>query len=322
LPVILTQHYLPSDRVYQDVEFSLYHYPRVYFSRVKAYDRFIYYRPLGRSSPRADSKHYFGYGVLGQWFEDPHRPDHRFVNIIQAGSFARLVPIVEARGHYYETETAAAPQFQSAVREISETAYYRILAAADVSSLGVSQLPSTEKIAAGPFVGAIPSAPIDKMREITEIPPGAGYVPHGDNRVSIYESAALQERARADHQGLLQKMLESIIARGGSTQYNNNIDLLGQVGEQKMLIEAKSLNDVKDAVNRLRYGVGQLADYAYRYKSETAGATKVLAFGQPPDRDTSWIAGMLDEERIAFVSQTNDHIVALNEQAKKLRIFQ
>jgi hypothetical protein len=72
----------------------------------------------------------------------------------------------------------------------------------------------------------------------------------------------------------------------------------------------------------LRYGVGQLADYAYRYKSETAGATKVLAFGQPPDRDTSWIAGMLDEERIAFVSQTNDHIVALNEQAKKLRIFQ
>ncbi len=31
---------------------------------------------------------------------------------------------------------------------------------------------------------------------------------------------------------------------------------------------------------------------------------------------------MLDEERIAFVSQTNDHIVALNEQAKKLRIFQ
>ena len=48
MPVILTQHFSPSDRVYEDAEFSLYHFPRIYFSRVRPYDRFIYYRPLGK----------------------------------------------------------------------------------------------------------------------------------------------------------------------------------------------------------------------------------------------------------------------------------
>ena len=321
LPVVLTQHYLPSDRIYEDVEYSLYHYPRVYFNRIRPYDRFIYYRPLGHGTRRPDSKHYFGHGVLGQWWQDPRRDDHRFVPVVQSEQFGKPVPIADYKGAYYETEVSSPPPFVAAVREISETAYFRILAAGDISSAGISRLPHTEAVAAGPYVADASAVPRDEIRKITEIPPGAGYVPRGDNRVSIYESAALQERARADHQRLLQQLLQAIVRAGGTTWYNNNIDLFGRIGENKMLIEAKSLNDVRDAIHRLRYGVGQLADYAYRYKADTAGAKKVLAFGQPPDRETSWIAAMLDEERTAFISQNGDRLLPLNDTARELPIF-
>ncbi len=80
MPVVLSQHFLSSDRRYQDAEFSLYHYPKVYFSRVQAYDRFIYYRPLGESRPRHDSRQYFGFGRLGHLMVTPSstssRPQH------------------------------------------------------------------------------------------------------------------------------------------------------------------------------------------------------------------------------------------------------
>jgi len=55
MPVVLMQHFSPGDRVYLDVETSLYHYPRQYFSRVLPYDQFVYYRPLGKSRRRCKS---------------------------------------------------------------------------------------------------------------------------------------------------------------------------------------------------------------------------------------------------------------------------
>ena len=52
MPVILSQHFSPADRIYADAEGSLYHYPRQYFTRIKPYDTFVYYRPLGESAHR------------------------------------------------------------------------------------------------------------------------------------------------------------------------------------------------------------------------------------------------------------------------------
>ncbi len=43
VPLILSQHFSPADRVYADAEGSLYHYPQVYFKRVQPYELFIYY---------------------------------------------------------------------------------------------------------------------------------------------------------------------------------------------------------------------------------------------------------------------------------------
>ena len=88
-----------------------------------------------------------------------------------------------------------------------------------------------------------------------------------------------------------------------------------------MLIEAKSLNNFRDTVNRMRYGIGQLADYAYRYQDELGSATKVLAFAQPPPRDAAWVGAVLDQERTAFISASERGIEALNNAARRLPII-
>jgi hypothetical protein len=318
LPVVLAQHFSPGDRVYEDAEFSLYHFPRVYFSRIRTYDRFIYYRPLGKTRPRFDSKHYFGHGVLGQWFEDPRRPDHRFVNLSKGEYFPVPVPLLDAASRYYETESDRPPQGQAAVREISESAYFRILAAGAVSSSSLSFLPSTESLLEVPAPLAAATIPRDAFRPITTIPPGAGYVPSGETILNVFESAALQERARADHQDVLASIQSAVLRRGGSTSMNNNVDLFARLGERRFLIEAKSLNDVRDAVHRVRYGIGQLADYSYRYGVELEAPQKVLAFAVRPAREAGWLAAVLDQEQTAFLAAGNGAVEPLNETARSL----
>ena len=223
-------------------------------------------------------------------------------------------------GEYYETEDTTSPPFQSAIREISETAYWKILAASGVKASGLESIPDTELIAAGPYA-ALASLPRDDLREIALIPPGAGYKPHGDTRPNVYESAALQERAREDHQRVLRLVQQRVLELGGTTWYNNNIDLYARVGERRMLIEAKSLVDVRASVDRMRYGIGQLADYDFRYRTELRGPQKVLAFGAPPDTQTSWIGSVLEDQHIAFIANNNGNLVAMNVTAESLPIF-
>ena len=153
------------------------------------------------------------------------------------------------------------------------------------------------------------------------IPPGAGYVPRNNMRVDAHEVAALQERARGDHQSVLQALAAAIRERGGRTWYNNNIDLLGEVAGDRVLIEAKSLNSAADAVDRMRYGIGQLFDYRYRYRDEIGDAQPVLAFGSPPAKGDEWISSVLQANGIAFLSRSGEKIVPMNLLAERLAIF-
>ncbi|MHB8364557.1 MAG: hypothetical protein ACYDEK_08270 [Vulcanimicrobiaceae bacterium] len=109
-----------------------------------------------------------------------------------------------------------------------------------------------------------------------------------------------------------------VASGGGVCFYNNNIDLYARVGEQKFLIEAKSLTDPRSAVDRMRYGIGQLFDYGVRYRTALDGAEPVLAFGNPPARDVAWIPSVLDENGIAFVTAIEERIVPLNDRAMRL----
>jgi len=283
------------------------------------YDRFIYYRPLGESLTRADSKTYFGHGVLSVPFPDPYRPDHRFVDLSWE-RFASLVPLKDPQGIYFETGTLQPPPFQSAVRTLSEISYHRILAGAGVSFTGVSALLRPEDVVELPYPEKIIAYPKDELRIADSIPQGAGYVPHGDKAPDLYESASLQERARADHQNALRTIAALVHAGGGKCWYNNNIDLFAQIGAQRLLIEAKSINGKGQAVDRMRYGIGQLTDYGVRYGSETQGALKVLAFARPPEQNDSWIANILEHSSIAFLAAADDHLLPLNDLARELHI--
>ncbi len=100
--------------------------------------------------------------------------------------------------------------------------------------------------------------------------------------------------------------------------YNNNVDLYARLGEHRYLIEAKSLNRGADAVGRMRYGIGQLADYAYRYEEDVGAAARVLAFGALPMAENTWIGSVMDRESVAFVCAIGDRVVALNDAAATL----
>lgn len=322
MPVILSQHFSPSDRIYEDAEFSLYHYPRVYFSRVRSYEPFVYYRPLGESRRRQDSMCYFGHGILGEWYEDYRKPGHRFVNILRGQQFPQLVPLRNQRGNYYETETTQAPQFQAAVRDLSPLAYHSILAAAGVSQHDLDRLPDTDAIAASPYPLPLVAAPTDALREISQIPPGAGYVPRADaSPLNVYESAALQERARRDHQETLRAVQRVVHRLGGTTFYNNNIDLFARLGDARLLVEAKSITAPRIVIDRMRYGIGQLADYAFRYEEIVGNAQRVLAFASPPPRETAWISSVLENEKIALIATRGESLLPLNASAEQLPLF-
>ncbi len=116
MPVVLSQIFEPGERIYKDAEGSLYHYPRIYFSRIVPYDRFIYYRPAGKRRPRPDASHYFGHGILGVPFEDLDDEKHRFVPLLKYEVFPILVPLRDQFGRYYETESHRPIQGVSAVR--------------------------------------------------------------------------------------------------------------------------------------------------------------------------------------------------------------
>ncbi len=321
MPVVLSQIFDPGERIYKDAEGSLYHYPRIYFSRIVPYDRFIYYRPAGKRRPRPDASHYFGHGILGVPFEDLDDEKHRFVPLLKYEMFPILVPLRDQFGRYYETESHRPIQGVSAVRAISDITYQRILAAADVASAGISLLPSTEEISNGIYLGPAVTPPIDGIRRIEEIPPGAGYVPNPDRKLDVQESAALQERARADHQNVLRKIARQVKQKGGWFWYNNHLDLVVEFPGHRELIEAKSVTNLREAVNKMRYGLGQLLDYKVRYRALLQDALPVLAFGSAPDRETSFVSTILEENGVAFISQSGEELVPLNRRARDLPLF-
>lgn len=320
MPVVLSQRTWRADPKYLDVEGVIYHYPRQYFGRINDFDRFIYYRPAA-GAPEEEASTYIGHGVLGTSFEDLGRASHRFIEIAFYERFVRPV-LLRVGEAFVETESTTSPQFQSAARSIRETAFYRILMLGGVSAGREFAPPlTTESVVTVGYAPPLTAAPKDAFREALVIPEGTGYVPSGKALPSVYESAALQERARKDHNATLELIRRAAERLGGHCWYNNNIDLFVRYGERKLLVEAKSLNDPRQSVDRMRYGMGQLFDYRVRYKAETAGAEPVLAFGAVPDRATQWVATILEENGIALIARKGEQLQPLNARAESLANF-
>jgi hypothetical protein len=222
----------------------------------------------------------------------------------------------------YESTFATRSAFQGrSVRYIDEIDYYRILDAAGLTGAAWQESPTVDDALSGLVVpDQRIDIPRDPFRPLIVVPDGTGYRPTG-KPIDIFEVANLQERARADHQHTLKLLKTLTEARGGNCCFNNSVDLLASFGEQRLLVEAKSLNISSAAVDRMRYGMGQLFDYGVRYRAQIGNAEPVLAFGSMPDREVAWISTILEETGVAFVARQRDGLLPMNDLARRLPLF-
>jgi hypothetical protein len=321
VPLVLMQRAWRDDPKYKDTEFSIYHFPRQYFGRIHGGEKFVYYRPA-RGAKSGEESSYFGCGELGDWFADPQDETHRFVGIRKPIPFPQPVPHADSQGRMFESSFRDRNGFQGkSVRNVDDLDFYRILDAAGLTSAVWQQAPTVDDVFSGlilPSHSMLP--PKDAFRPLTVVPDGTGYRPTGKT-IDVSESAALQERARADHQATLKIVKRMTEERGGNCLFNNNVDLLASFDDRRLLVEAKSLNLPSSAVDRMRYGMGQLFDYGIRYRAEIGKAQPVLAFGTVPPNDAGWIATILQETGVAFVARQRDSLLPLNDSARDLPIF-
>ena len=320
--LVLMQREWNDRPTYLDVPGVIYHYPERYFPYINGFERFLYYRPQ-RGAIAAEASTYVGFGTLSQPFPDPDDPTHRYVGVSQYQPFVRPVPYADNGGGFYESTFASRTAFTGrSVRRISPTDFFRILAAAGMVGDPYANLESADAVVQGtPPLSRIVQPPRQPFRDMPFVPKGTGYRPSG-SVVDVYESASLQERARADHQRVLRVIHERVAERGGTTLFNNNVDMFAVLPGQRLLIEAKSLNAPHVAVDRMRYGIGQLADYSVRYRSDLGDSQRVLAFGTLPSPEASWIGTILEQSEVAFVGLSEtERLVALNPRAEKLALF-
>lgn len=321
MPLVLMQRAWREDPKYKDTEFAVYHYPRQYFDQISGGERFVYYRPA-RKAAAGEASAYFGCGELGDWWTDAGDPACRFVGIRKPIRFASPVPYLDPRGRMYESTFTSRTPFQGrSVRHIDELDFHRILDAAGLTGADWVGAPTVDDVLSGLLVpAAVLQPPRDAFRPLNVVPDGTGYRPTG-KPIDVLESAALQERARGDHQDTLKLIKSMVEAREGSCVFNNNVDLLASLGSRKLLVEAKSLTRQSAAVDRMRYGMGQLFDYGVRYKAEIGKAEPVLAFGAVPSSDVSWIATILEENGVALIARQRQSLLPMNDTARDLPIF-
>jgi hypothetical protein len=213
--------------------------------------------------------------------------------------------------------SADQPSFQSSVRYIGADAYHTIVAA----GAGISFMPGSPVASVSPDYVPSTIAP-DPLRLVESVPAGGGYKPRPGVSLDAAAIAVLQERARADHQAVLDLILKRVRELGGQCRVSNSIDMLAEVGATRLLVEAKSLVQANAAIHRMRYGIGQLLDYRNLYKQETSGAVAVLAFGTKPAPEYGRIADVLQDNAIALIARVDDSIVPGNELGASLPIFQ
>lgn len=321
MPLVLMQRAWRDDPKYKDTEFCVYHYPRSYFDQIRGGERFVYYRP-SRDAKASEASAYFGCGELGDWWTDTGDSNHRFVGIRKPIRFATPVPHLDSQNRMYESTFTSRNAFQGrSVRYIDDLDYHRILDAAGLTGAAWHAAPTIDDVVSGLVLpGRAMEAPRDPFRPLTIIPDGTGYRPSG-KAIDIHEIASLQERARGDHQDTLKLVKAMVERRNGRCLFNNNVDLLASFDEQRLLVEAKSLNVPNAAVDRMRYGMGQLFDYGVRYRAEIGRAQPVLAFGAMPSRDVGWISTILQENGVAFIARQRDSLLPMNAAAKDLPIF-
>ena len=141
----------------------------------------------------------------------------------------------------YESTFTSRNAFQGrSVRYVNDLDFHRILDAAGLTGAAWREAPTVDEVLSGLIVAGFSlEPPRDAFRPLTVVPDGTGYRPTGKT-IDVLESAALQERARGDHQDTLKLVKAMVEARDGTCLFNNNVDLLASFSSRRLLVEAKS----------------------------------------------------------------------------------
>lgn len=148
MPLILSQR-IDIESDYDDTPFEVYHFPKQYKNKISPGDIFIYHQGDSRNS---NNRFYFGFGVVGQ-ISTTNNEDY-FAEILEGKAFPSRVPLHYKPAQYYENIGAGfdhrkKPDWQNAIRNISQETFDLILSAAKVEDmqtlLDISKIESVQE---------------------------------------------------------------------------------------------------------------------------------------------------------------------------------
>jgi len=132
MPLVLTQNeVVVSGPKYADVTGVVYHFPQLYRSLIKGDIDFVYYRGSRRGNGKRQAPEYFGYGRIGEVWQDPvtlvkPKKQHRwFAEIVDFHPFVTAVPAASG-GRYLEPVTGRR-YWSRSVRQISPELFSSLL---------------------------------------------------------------------------------------------------------------------------------------------------------------------------------------------------
>ena len=146
MSVILSQH---IDKVsdYDDIPFSVYHFPERYKNQVQIGDMFLYYQG---DRWKKENRYYFGVGVIGTIEVSSDGHDY-YAHILDGLPFLKKVPIYNPKGGYFESldfegvRKKEIPPWLSSIRPISNLAFDSIIELSDLSLSGLDTSAVIEK---------------------------------------------------------------------------------------------------------------------------------------------------------------------------------
>jgi|TARA_B100000959_G_scaffold9989_1_gene10123 predicted HNH restriction endonuclease len=126
--IILSQR-IDYESEYEDIPFSIYHFPKRYRNQIKPGDRFIYYQG---DRYKRENRYYFGTGIIGK-VEPDENGKYYYAEIIEGVPFNKKVPIYNESGgfiesiDYFDVRQKPNPSWQNSIRKISYGAFDAIL---------------------------------------------------------------------------------------------------------------------------------------------------------------------------------------------------
>ena len=134
MKIILSQR-IDIESDYEDVPFSMYHFPKKYRNQIHTGDRFIYYQG---DRFKKEHRYYFGCGVIGA-VEPDATGENFYAEILESRRFSKNVPIylpesdgfIESIG-YDKVRNKPNPSWQNSIRKVSDDAFLKILHLAHV----------------------------------------------------------------------------------------------------------------------------------------------------------------------------------------------